>query len=473
MSTPWTFPTADFSTDTRRLLPVFQLSPNWKTGVTETLAWLTDVMSSEQAVEQRRSVRRFPRRMFEYEFLREGTNARRIENFLGGVGKRDHLVPLWHEQFGLPDGNNTGIVQFPVGSLEMREYGVNDLVLLTTLDADRFAILTVTVANIALDRITLRAAGAVGSWPKGSRIVPLRRAKVLDDATLENPTDRVSVTRIRFSLQDADSRFAGSWNYCSPLWRIRPDRAQPLTMAFNRSDYLNDFTTGVVTVTDPGDRAQISQTMALKLFGREQVWGFRAFLYNARGRARRFYVPTFMNDIELLDDLDGDQFQAKPNGFSDYYANPQEARQIIGIDFKDGRPSVYRTVIGIAAVDDVVAPFNPVSEEFLLDEPLPPIDKKDVERISFIVPSRFDQDTIEIFHAVSDSAACSAQVVTRSSVVEGMPPIECWVTSMPYPVVSTDALMPGVTVNGGDLSPGIFERDFYTSDVQILGGTLE
>ncbi len=425
MSTPWTFPTADLSADTRRQLPLFQISPNWKTGVTETLAWLTDVMSSEQAVEQRRSLRRFPRRYFEYEFLRDGTGARRIENFLGGVGKSDHLIPIWHEQFNLPDGNNTGIVQFPADSLAEREYLTGDLVLLTNSDMNHFAVLTVIAHDLDTDRITLRAPFAVGAWPKGSRIVPLRRSKVMDTSTMENPTDRVGVTRIRFLLQDADERFTPSWGHCSPLWRIRPDRKVPLSMEFNRSDYVNDYDTGVITIADPGDRAQISESVAVKLFGRSQVWAFRVFLYNARGRARRFYMPTFTNDIEPLTDLEGLQFEAKPNGFSDYYVNPQPARQFIGIEFNDGTPTIYRTVVGVAGVAGVVAPFNIVAEEFVLDEELPAINKKSIERISFIVPTRFDQDTIEIFHATDDCAACSSALVTRSSVADGMPPIAC------------------------------------------------
>lgn len=473
MSTPWTFPVVDLSADSRRQLPVFQINPNWADGVTETLTWLTEVMSSEQAVEQRRSLRRYPRRTFEYGFMRQCANRNRLENFIAGVGKRDHLVPLWHEQFSLPSATNTaGTIQFPAGELVMREFAVGDLVMVTTLDADRYAVLTVTAQNDSVDTIQLRAAANVGTWPAGSRLVPLRRAKVLDAATVENVTDRVGTSRIRFQLQDADTRFDPSWGYCSPLWRTRPDRSTPLSMNFDRSDYLHDFSTGVVTVTDPGDRAQISQSMALVFFSRADTWAYRSFLYNARGRARRFYVPTFMNDIEPLADLGGLQFSAKPNGFSDYFEAPQEARRILGIDFKDGRPSIYRTINGIAPLAGTLPPFNPVAEVFLLSEPLPPIASKDIERINFVAPSRFDQDTFEIFHVVAGSTACKSAVVTRSSVVEGMPPIECWVTSRPYPVDATDGFKGSATILGGGFyDPRVFE--YMTGASRVTGGGIE
>lgn len=470
----WVFPVAALPADPRRSLPVFQVLPNWKDGITETLSWLTDVMSSEMAVEQRRALRRYPRRQFEMGFLRVGAARSRIENFLAGVGKRDHLVPIWHEQYKLgATPLPFGIVQFPTGTLAEREFDFNDLVLITTGDMDRYAVLTVTAVNKATDQIQMRSVADIGTWPVGSRIVPLRRSKVLDQSTLENVTDRAAMTRIRFQLQDADTRFTSSWGYCSPLWRTKPNRVSPLSMEFNRSDYVLDFSTGVVDVTDPGDRAQISQSMDITLFGRSQVWAFRAFLYNARGRARRFYVPTFMSDIEPAGDMGGLQFDAMPNGFSEYFAGPQQARRIIGVDFKDGRPSVYRNIVGVGKVLDVSPPFLPVVERFVLDQAMPPILRREVERVSFIVPSRFDQDTIELFHVTDDSAAVKSSVVTRSAIVDGMPPIECWVASRPYPLTPVEEMTSQAICMGGVIYD---PRNVVTEEVnvstQVVAGVL-
>ncbi len=473
MATEWSFPVVTLPANPHRALPVFAIPPNWKTGVTETLAWETDVMSSETAVEQRRSLRRFPRRSFEYAFMRQGTARARIDNFLAGVGKRDCLVPIWHEQVPLGVPNSGGLVQFPSGSLAMREFAVDDLVLVTNMDADRWALLTVATVNLLDDEIELVSLANVGTWARGSRIVPIRRAKMLDSVTLENVSDRVGSTRMRFMLQDADERFTPSWGYCAPLWRIKPDRSTPITMNFNRSDYTLDFGSGVIDVTDPGDRAQISQSMSIKLFGRPQVWGFRSLLYNARGRARRFYVPTYVNDIETVGDIDGPDFDAKPNGLSDYFLGPQDARKIIGIFFKDGRPTLYRTIMGIASMPGTTAPFRPDAERVTLDADLPPILKREIDRISFVVPSRFDQDTIELFHAVSDCAALSASVVTRSSSLENMPPIECLVTSRPYPVVASESIETQTIVVSGSLYIGIaYATESMISSVTVVSGQI-
>lgn len=468
----WTFPVdEEAAAHPDRALPVFAVSPNWKNGVTETLAWWTEVMSSEQAVEQRRSMRRFPRRSFEYEFMRQGVDRARIENFLAGVGKRDHLVPLWHEQFKLPAGRTDGVIEFPESTLRLREFAEGDLCIVTTLQTGRYALLTVTATDPSTDTIEVRGGADTGPWPAGSRLVPVRRAKVLDSSTLDNATDRVGSTRIRHVLQQADDRFTPTWGYCSPLFRFKPDRSQTLSVDFSRSDFTLDFDTGVTEITDPGDRAQISQSLRLVLYGRENIWGFRSFLYNARGRARRFYVPTFTNDIEPIGNIDGTEFDARPNGFSEFFEGPQEARRIISFEFKDGRPSLYRTIVGVGPQLDVSPPFLPVAERFVLDAALPPIQRRDIARISFIAPSRLDQDSIEIFHPTAESYVCTTSLATRSSIVEGMPPIECWVSSKPYPVVVEESLQAGMIFTSAKLY-SVYSTDALVTAMQFTAASV-
>lgn len=448
----WTFLTGA-PADARRDLRVFSISPNWKSGVLERLSWLTDVMSSEIGVEQRRSVRRWPRRSFEVAFMRTHSQRARLDNFLVGMGREQFMVPLWHEQFalGTPTGDGT-TVQFPAGTLKYREFQVNDLVLLSAGDPNTFAVLTVMTVNLTTDRITVRADRAIGEWPLHSRITPLRTARIMDQVTMDNPADRVGLAQLRFELSDADSRFVASWGYCAPLFRYKPTRKEAIKFTYDRTAYVVDFQSGVVDVYDPGNRAQTSEALALRFFGREQVADFRAFLYAARGMAVRFYVPTFTEDLTLAADIPyGEVFTSLQNGFSEYQQVPQESRRIVSFVFKDGRPTIYRKVVGIQPVYDLTPPYRQTGEQFTVDVSIPPIVARDIERISFVVPSRFDQDTFEIFHATDESAAVSASVVVRSSIVEGMPPIECWVTSKPYPLVTEESLAPNAVLGNGRL----------------------
>lgn len=452
----WIFPTGAPS-DPRRALPVFTLTPNWKGGVLERLEWLTEVLVSERAVEQRRSLRRYPRRSFEASFLRADNQRSRLDMFFTGVAHKMMLVPMWHEQFKLGDGRTDGLVQFPAGSLAKREYRLNDLVLASTGDPDATSVLTVTAIDLPNDTITLQALSAQGQWPPGTRITPLRRARIIDTATLTNAMAHVGAATLRFELEDADPNFTPEWGWYFPIFRFVPDRYTAISNDFYRQTYVLDNSIGPINIVEPGDRAQISASMALKFFGRDEVFAYRQFLYAARGKSQRFYVPTGQKDLTPRGNLGGDTLTTEVSGFYDYMEGPQDARKVIRIRLKEGLSPFYRTITDVEPVLGGTAPFRPVAERFTLDESLPNIDASLVERIEFVVPSRFDQDTFEIFHPVDDSAGVTAQVVTRSSTLDGMPGLEVHVLSRPYPVVNTEELAVETTTVDGDIRLALYD----------------
>lgn len=469
----WIFPTGA-PPDPRRALPVFTLTPNWKGGVLERLEWLTEVLISERAVEQRRSLRRYPRRSFEASFLRADNQRSRLDTFFTGVAHKMMLVPLWHEQFKLGDGRTDGLVQFPAGSLAKREFRLNDLVLASTGDPDATSLLTVTAIDLPNDTITLGATSAQGQWPAGTRITPLRRARIIDKATLTNAMAHVGAATLRFELEDADPNFTPEWGWYFPIFRFVPDRYTAISNDFYRQTYVLDNSIGPINIVEPGDRAQISASMALKFFGRDEVFAYRQFLYAARGKSQRFYVPTGQKDLTPRGNLGGDTLTTEVSGFYDYMEGPQDARKVIRIKLKDGLPPFYRTITDVEPINGTSAPFRPVAERFTLDKPLPAIEQALVERIEFVVPSRFDQDSFEIFHPVDDSVAVTAQVVTRSSDLDGMPPMEVHVTSRPYPVDDVEELESQATITGGQIRLASYDAGAEALDASmvLLGGEL-
>lgn len=471
--TNWTFPLGA-PADVRRELPVFALTPNWKTGVLERLEWLTNILISERAVEQRRSLRRYPRRSFEASFLRADTQRARLDMFRTGVAHEIMLVPLWHEQFKLGDGRVDGLVQFPAGSLAKREFRLGDLVLASTGDPNVTSVLTVMDVDLIADTITLASVVNEGPWPPGTRITPLRRARVLEPASITNHTDRAGAVSLRFELSDADTSFTPEWGWYTPLFRFKPDRSTPVSVDHYRQNYILDNSIGPISVVDPSNRAQISTSMALKLYGRDEVFAFRQFLYAARGKAVRFWVPSGQSDLLLNAPTGGTTFTTQVSGFYDYMEGPQDARKVIKITLKDGLAPFYRTITAVEPVLSLVAPFRPVAERFTVDKPLPTIVLSQIERVSFMVPSRFDQDGFELYHPVDGSKGVTAQVVTRSSTLAGLPPLEMHVTSMPYPGMDGDSLNASASLIGGQLRIGIYGPEVESLDASpsLVDGTL-
>ena len=442
-------------------LQCFTTLPNWKGGVLERLSWLTDVMVGEAAVEQRRALRMYPRRSFEASFLRTDESRTRIDVFLSSQGAKRILVPLWHEQFYLR-GTQTapGEVKFDRGTLMYREFRKGTLVGITTGKSNEYSVCQIMDANPSSDTIQIANWNWATEWEPGTRIFPLRVGRITDQIQMQGPADRVGVSTIRFELEDADKSFEPSWGYCSPLWQFKVDRGDPVGLTYDRHDYLVDMENGVRHLEDVGERAEIGQSLSLVLYGRERIAAYRAFLYAACGRAVRFYMPTYMSDIQPVSDLEGTTFLAKPIGFTEHMHEPQAARRIIGVTFKDGAPTVFRNINSVAPVYSPTPPHFTVQERYEVDTPLPPIPLHNIDRIMFVAPVRFDQDTFEIDHPTDNGKAIRAKAVVKSSVVDGMPPIECWVTSQPYPVDVLDALRCVQRVS----SIRLYEPDTYSTD---------
>ena len=409
-----TVPDGEIPTLAESNLPVFSFLPNWSDGITERVQYLTDIPTSETGSEQRRSIRRRPRREFDVSFLRSGAQRARLDAFMLGIGVRKFWMPMWHEQYRPATGVAGSTVSFPTGTLQYREFRVGDKVLATAGDPDTFEVLTVQSLNYDTDVLTWVNA-PLKTWPAGSRIIPLRRARITDQTTLAAPTSDVGTTSLRFVLTDPDVRFGASWGHFSPVWTFKINRSESFSFQFDRMTYSLDNSVGPVEIVDPADDPMITMRSGVLLRGRQELVAMRRFMDIAEGRAGRFYMPTGMRDIEPAGDTFGGlTLDAKPAGYSEYLTRLLGARTIISLRTLDGMGPHYRYIQSVERVGDV--------ERFTLDEALPVLDRSQVSRIEFMVPSRFDQDGFELFHRVDNAAAVTMSVVTRSVDGTGMPP---------------------------------------------------
>lgn len=399
-------------------MPVFTVLPNWEDGITERLSYLTDILVSETAVEQPRLLRMNARRTIEAQFLREKTARARLDNFLTGIGTKMFWVPLWHEQFRPTDGvaSSDAYTQFPATTLALREFVVGDRVLVNAGDPSAWEILTIESADYDLDRVYW-AEPPAQDWPSGSRIIPLRRARMVDQAQLSAPVDRVGRVGLRFDLVDPEYRFGASWGAEVPVWPFKINRGEDITFAYSRNFFTLDNDVGPVDIVEPGDVPLIAMRSSMLIRGRSSVVAFRRFIDMAAGRAGRFYMPTLMSDLEPVgSSISGVTVDCRLCGFTEYSNTVKAARSVIAVLFNNGTPPIYRNIENVARVGNV--------ERVTLDEALPSIQTSTIERLQFMVPSRFDQDTFELDHVVDSSAAIRTAVVTRSTDNQNLAAIE-------------------------------------------------
>ena len=430
--------------DWRLDLPVFTVLPNWANPVIERIAYSTEILPSEADIEQRRALRIQPRRSFEAAFARHDAVRSRLDNFIVGLGKNLCLVPLWHEQYPL-QGTLGSTLTFPGATIEKREFRSGGMCLVMGKNPSNYEVLIVNEINFDTDTISFVTPPAK-TWGIGDRITPLLVARILDNPSMDNPTDRVGLVSLRFTIDDSEpARFAPSWNYCSPVFRFRVDRGTDITFGYDRSTaFVEADEIGPVDVYDPEQRERITVRAGMQLRGREEVVAFRQFIDMARGRAIRFWMPSFTADMQAVADINGNYIDVRGAGFFDYLRSQQEFRNWLGVEFSDGRPSIYREIDRFEKLTDFI------DRVYLkLDVALSEVSA--IRRISFMLPVRFDQDGFEIQHLVDDCAAVLTTIAVRTADLYEMEPIDCGTTSLTYPLESIDAVDIGFVVFGAQL----------------------
>jgi len=434
--------------DRRLLMPVFTMLPNWKDGITENLEWLTDIMPSERQVEQRRSLRTLPRRTVEMGFLRERAQRAALKSFVMANGSAEFYVPLWFEQYRLTEDMTPAAGGVVIPDTAMREFMPNTLVLVIDKNPNVFdvAVIAQVVAN-SFSWVTPPAR----TWRKGSRVVPLRKARFVDQPSLADLTDSVVQAQLRFDLTEPSEGFDPSWGNCAPLFQLKHNWSENVTIGVSRETVTLDNGVSTPLVVDPSDQAIVVLRSTYLLRGRQQVNDFRRFLAMARGRAVRFYMQSFTNDILLAGDAAGPYMDVLPAGYEALAKSPQGAIKKIAIYFQDDAPTIYRDIV------DVVQ--NIDKERIYIEPDLPPILARSVKRISYLYPVRFDQDLFEIQHDTDDSRVVRVGLVTRTVDPTNMPPIDCWVTSRPYPIEAGDALQVSTVIGAAAFQDGARPTD--------------
>lgn len=468
----WVFDTAPIADaavpdpgDARLRLPVFAVAPNWADGIMERIAYSTEILSSEADTEQRRSLRINPKRSFELSFARHGVMRSRVDTMIAGMGRNKLLLPMWHDQFVL-ESTLGATVFINDGSISMREFVEGGLAVVTINNPAVFEILQIDSINYGTGLITFVDA-PTDTWPAGARLVPLRVARVVESGALDNLTDSAGTVQVRFEIDSAEPTwFTGSWGYCSPVWRFAFDRRQAISVTHTRPTAFEiDNAYGPVDVFDLDQITRLNVRGALTFFGRKKAFAYRQFIDAARGKASRFWMPTFTSDVQAVSNLGGTTLNIRSIGYADYVTTDQEYRSKITLEFSDGRAPVYANVLNVQRVSDTV-------EAITLEQGLPSATAAQIARISFMMPVRFDQDLFELQHLVDGQAAVRTSAVFRTVDLKGMPPIDCALTTPLYPIELIEGFSPTFAITGGYLL-GAGATDGMENTFAVTGGSLD
>lgn len=374
-------------------LPVFPFRANWREPFVERLSFLTDVRRAAQGAEQRARLRRTPRRSYEADFLLSGPERTFYDLFMNRRAGEEITAPLYWDVVRLSAATVAGSTVRLNFSTAYREFQIGGLALLlgnTALDHEVVEIDGLDANGIDLVSATVRA------WPKGTLLVPLRRA-VIDDASdfthYSGGTATASV-QIRFTAANPWTPAADDSPIYDglPVFLSEPNWVEPLKAAYERQYTSLDNNVGLPYQVDSLGRALIGQSHRWFLPGRESMAAFRDLLYRHEGRAGSFWLPTFKHDLRLAASAFAvaTQIEVENVGYA-LTGGPVGGREHIAIKHDGG--TIIRRVLDVSAGSTLATETLELDAALGLD-----LSPGQVHRISFAGVSRFDQDDFEIVH---------------------------------------------------------------------------
>lgn len=378
---------------------IWPVTPDWSNGVQENLSWLSDVMvASASAVSQHRSLRIGPRRSFVFELLAAG-QERRVADMLLAGHRGAWLLPIW------PDVQLVGALSAAAGFIACKTPGFDFVAggkALLWASVNRWEVVqidTIDPTGLTLD------VPLVDSWPAGTRLYPLRRARVQDGAEEVLRNDNVGRRGIAFDIDEVSDwpTLASPTTYQSHLvLDVRPDESDDPTASYGGLAQTVDYETSLPVVHDLPSLALRTQQSHWKLWKRAEHTWFRSLLYTLSGRHTPIWVPSFASDLKPVADIAGEgvNLSVEWAGYT-LFGKGKHNRKDIRIELHDGTV-FYRRISNAVEAGD--------TETLVLNLPLDvaSIAAGSIRAISFMALCTLASDDVEIDHTTDQEGEATS-----------------------------------------------------------------
>ena len=279
---------------------LWPVPPDWADGVRETLEWKTDVLRARNARQQKRELRRAPRRFFAFRTLAEKQNRRVTDMLLQDRGIASWRLPIWHDvQLIAALSNGVNVIpckttgyEFAVAGQAVLWKSINEWEVVT--------INSITSTQLGIAGTTSRA------WPLGTRLYPTRTAVLAGQPDEAGWTDASGTRQVQFRITepcDVTGVLPGATYRGLPVLEARPHWGEDIGSVFSRDIDTIDPGTGVVYEQDFPGRAYRAADMRWICGTRAEHTSKRALLYALRGQMQSVWLPTWYADLVLTADI--------------------------------------------------------------------------------------------------------------------------------------------------------------------------
>jgi len=386
------------------------ITHEYEVGLRERLSFLTDVVGPTlSGQEYRASVRKQPRQSFDPLYSLDDDGRRTMMALVLDWLGQTFGFPLWGEQLRLTAPTIAGATQYQVTGADDVDLRVGGYAAVIQDD------LTFDVLRVTAKTSTLITAAdpATNGYPIGTRIMPMRTVVALRGARGSRPPVNLGQVQLELLVTDNDTgALAGS---ATPgFWSTLGGRvilsdpniiAGDLRETWERAVYDVDGQTGLVHFESLWDKSRRRHQRTFVLRSRADLMSFRRLLLALGGRQKAFWIPTFADDLVVVDDVSigGATVDVESIGYVRFVRERHPMRTIL-VTFTDGS-QLTRSILSSATISATV-------ERLTLDSTWPANRTVDeFERVSFVALVRFDADEFTITHERIGLARCEAPLV--------------------------------------------------------------
>jgi hypothetical protein len=361
---------------------------NWASPLLERLQWLTDIMVAENGTEQRVSHRAYPRRSWEYRLLLQNDIASAFETRGFAWQALPYTVPIWRDWQPLAADLAAGASTIPCTTAN-KSFVAGAPALLWASETNYEA---VQVASVSANQITT-VAPTQNAWPKGTRLIPMRSARLLQALAMQRATANIMEAVVDWDedpgVNEGDLGSISLPTYQGfPVYLVPPERSRPSNRSFTRAWYLIDGTPGIRAVYPKGTYPQDQWDFTWLLQGWNDIASLRGLLSMMKGRLNPVWFPTWQRDFILAAALGSTDTNIVVNdvGYS-LYVQQHPMRRDLYIRLNDGTYFLRRITASSRGNG---------TETLTLDSALGrAVSPSDVLIISFLDLRRLDQDQVE------------------------------------------------------------------------------
>lgn len=188
----------------------------------------------------------------------------------------------------------------------------------------------------------------------------------------------------------------------SELFITPPDWANGFTANFKRNANRLDNKPGVFIYDVKSNNPVETRQLDFITIGRPEINNLQRFFCRQKGRLHSFYAPTWLDDIELVNDAEkGDILLYTTFPYFYKYYQSGERRKTILVFYRDGTTQILK-VAGYSTDD------TGTHGKIILSQGLKkPIYRRNVGLISFLCKYRFDTDVMTTNYTSQETAAAT------------------------------------------------------------------